>query len=67
MCWGAGWVSPPEGKGLCLLTQPYRQANSPQMAACPGLGVLWKGWNHSLYSWENKGQVSSGGPAGEEA
>lgn len=49
--WGVGWVSPPEDEGLRLLLQPCEPADSPRMAACPGPGALWRGRNHSLYSW----------------
>lgn len=37
-----------------------RPVNSPRMAACFGLWGLWRERNHSLYSWVDTVQVSSG-------
>lgn len=34
--------------------------DSPQMTACSGLGVPWRGRTHFLYSWEDGGKSAPG-------
>ena len=59
---------PPAGRGAEPVLQPRggmvpcqgRPVNSPRMAACFGLWGLWRERNHSLYSWVDTVQVSSG-------